>query len=110
MKFHFNGINHRQNVPYLPYLLSKVWKAINKHWRCSSIPSIPSIPISLTLYDVCVYIRAHITRAYTSYAMLILGMEGMEGMEEQVLKRLSSFHTLNARYGRYGTLTFKGFL
>lgn len=46
--------------------------------------------------------RTH-TRARTCVHRYFFGMEGMEGMEQQVNKRLSGFHTLWLRSGRYGT-------
>lgn len=46
--------------------------------------------------------RTH-TRARTCAHLYLFGMEGMEGMEQQVNTRLSGFHTLPLRSGRYGT-------
>lgn len=88
-------------------------------WVESSTPSIPAMqgmegwkPITVlgfhTFHTFHTFLltytrrRTH-TRAHACTHLYLFGMEGMEGMEQQVNTRLSGFHTLPLRSGRYGT-------
>ena len=77
-------------APYLPYLAQQVWKLESRAVACSSIPSIPSIPVSTGARGwACERTHTH-THACTRED---LGLEGMEGMEEALSMRFSGFHT-----------------
>ena len=71
--------------------------------RVKGVPYLPYLPYLFHRPRVHVCTR---TRVYLRVrAAVNISMEGMEGMEEQGAARVSGFHTLPSRSGRYGTLT-----